>query len=220
MPIQTRLGKPDDSGPETWPGAAAALLAADPRLRVAIQNAPTCRIQVVGNPFEALALIVLYQQISGAVAERLAAKVRNLHPGALQEPRAMLAVDAASLAALGIPQKRIATLHDVAQRVVDGRLDLETLRHCSDAEVQAALQEIPGLGPWSSGMFLLFHLERPDVFLPGDVGIRRALHDLTGQSFASAQELLDATMAWSPWRSAAMWYLWHSIPGFPTPGIR
>ena len=57
--------------------------------------------------------------------------------------------------------------------------DLNNIGELPDEEVRTRLHAIPGLGPWSSGMFLLFHLGRPDVFLAGDIGVRKAIAKLT-----------------------------------------
>jgi DNA-3-methyladenine glycosylase II len=217
--MQTRLLS-DADVVETWPEAHQALTELDARLRLLIKHSPPCQIPIVERPFEALSLIVLYQQISGRAAQAIAARIRQAIPGALEDPCIMQDLMPSDLRPFGVPKARADTLRRVAAKVVAGELNLEGMSDLPDEEVRARLQAVPGLGPWSSGMFLLFHLGRPDVFLPGDIGIRKAMATLAGAPQVTAQQAEAMAQAWRPWRSAAMWVLWHSIPDFPSPGVR
>ena len=63
----------------------------------------------------------------------------------------------------------------LAQAFVNGDLDDDTLAVTSDAEIEAKLSAIPGIGPWTVNGFLLIALDRPDVFPAGDLALRRAV---------------------------------------------
>lgn len=206
-------------GPETWPGGAAALVAIDARFKPMVEHGKTCRIEIRDDPFETLCLIIMYQQISGRAAEAIAAKVRKEHPTVFKDPAELVRLNPVALQAFGIPVRRVQTMRTMAQHVLDGRLDLQDLRNLPDEQVREKLQAISGLGPWSAGMFLLFHLGRQDVFLPGDLGLRKAIAKLVGGD-VDPRRAEEVAEAWRPWRSVAMWYLWHTLPEFPTPGVR
>lgn len=218
MTLQLRIVEPPSS-PDRWPEARAELVRLDARLRQVVQHAPPMAIPIIEDPFTALCLIVLYQQISGRVAQTMAARLRKELPGSLDDPIVLRDLTPSQLRPYGIPRSRADTLRRIATLVSEGELDLHALRELPDEDVRARLEAVPGIGSWTSGMFLLFHLGRPDVFLPGDIGIRKAIAQLTGTE-QTAESAAAVAAAWRPWRSAAMWSLWHSLPDFPSPGVR
>ena len=99
----------------------------------------------------------------------------------------------------------------LAERFVDGRLSDEALSRMSDEEVEAALTEVPGIGPWSARGFLLVALDRPDVFLTGDIALRRAIQRVYGfDHVPTVDELSELSDRWRPYRSLAVSYLFAS----------
>ncbi|HEX8103152.1 MAG TPA: hypothetical protein VF533_11090, partial [Solirubrobacteraceae bacterium] len=101
------------------------------------------------------------------------------------------------------------SLHDLAERVLDGRLDFDRLAAADDAAAQEELERVVGVGPWSAQMFLLHHLRRTDVFPAADLGLRRGAQ----RAFAlaerpSAADLEARAQAWRPLRSYAAALLW------------
>ena len=107
-------------------------------------------------------------------------------------------------------------LRSLAEHVISGELELERLSGLSDEEVIAELTAVKGIGLWSAHMFLMFHLERPDVLPVGDLGIRRAIeraYALEGLPDAAAMEKLADP--WRPHRTLACMYLWRSLRATP-----
>jgi 3-methyladenine DNA glycosylase/8-oxoguanine DNA glycosylase len=87
----------------------------------------------------------------------------------------------------------------------------DALAGMTDEEVEAALTEVPGVGPWSAHGFLLVALDRPDVFLTGDVALRRAIQQLYGIDHVPTEnELIELSDRWRPYRSLAVSYLFAS----------
>jgi DNA-3-methyladenine glycosylase II len=108
-------------------------------------------------------------------------------------------------------RRKGATLRTLAERFVDGRLSDEAFERMTDAEVEAALTEVPGIGPWTARGFLLVGLDRPDVFLSGDLALRRAVqraYELDHQP--TDEELTQISDRWRPYRSLAVSYLFAS----------
>ena len=88
----------------------------------------------------------------------------------------MLADDPEELkAAAGLSRAKVSFLRSLAEHVIDGSLELDKLDVLSDEEVIAELTAVKGIGVWSAHMFLMFHLERPDVLAVGDLGIRKSM---------------------------------------------
>ena len=92
-----------------------------------------------------------------------------------------------------------------------GQLSDETLQQSSDEEIEAALTAIPGIGPWTVRGFLIIALDRPDVVLPGDVALRRAIRNAYGlDQMPTEAEVLHIAERWRPYRSLAVGYLFAS----------
>ena len=85
-----------------------------------------------------------------------------------------------------------------------------------DDQVTAELVAVKGLGPWTADMFLLFHLQRPDILAVGDLGIRRAVMIAYGlEELPDAAKLTAIAEPWRPFRSVACRYLWRSLDATP-----
>jgi DNA-3-methyladenine glycosylase II len=108
-------------------------------------------------------------------------------------------------------------LRAVAQRFVDGGLSDEALSAMSDEDVVTELTSIPGIGPWTAHCYLLVALDRPDVFLTGDVALRRAIERAYGfDHLPTDDEMLQLAERWRPYRSLAVSYLFASEYDEPT----
>jgi len=169
-----------------------------------------------GRPdaFETLATSIVGQQISLHAAEAIGKRVLALIGGFT--PAQVLATTPEALRAAGLSAAKVRYLTELARRVDEGRLNLTALPQMSDAEVIAALVELPGIGQWTAEMFLMFGLKRPDVLSLGDAGLQRAARMLFGEDV----DLQQAGDPWRPWRSVASWYLWRALGAGGWPDVR
>jgi DNA-3-methyladenine glycosylase II len=123
----------------------------------------------------------------------------------------LLAADPQVLRDSGFSGRKGQTLRALAERFVDGRLRDEALTRMTDDEVEAALTEVPGIGPWSARGFLLVALDRPDVYLTGDIALRRAIQRAYALDHVPTEgELAEISDRWRPYRSLAVSYLFAS----------
>jgi DNA-3-methyladenine glycosylase II len=153
---------------------------------------------------------ILSQQLSGKAAKTIFDRVVVLAggPGALS-PSTLLAVDPLALRQAGVSRPKIGYLRDLAERVVDRRLDLHGLETEPDEAVIDAITAVKGLGRWSAEMFLMFRLNRPDVFPVADLGIVKGMQTLLGMKRRpKPRTMLRAAEAWRPYRTVAAWYVW------------
>jgi len=188
------------------------LMRRDPRLGTLIKKVGRCRLpdSRKTSPFGALVRAILSQQLSGKAADTIEGRMLALVGGREGlSPVTLLAVDPVALRAAGISGPKISYLRDLAERVHDGRLDLHGLEHQHDEAVITAITEVRGLGRWSAEMFLMFRLNRPDVFPVADLGIVKGVQILLGMKRRpKPRTMLRAAEAWRPYRSVAAWYLW------------
>ncbi len=167
--------------------------------------------------YGALVRAIVGQQLSTSAARSIYQRLLDRFDGRPPTPAEVLAEEPEELRlAAGLSRAKVGFLRSLAEHVLSGELELERLGELSDEEVIAELVAVKGLGIWTSHMFLMFHLERPDVLPVGDLGIRRAIeraYDLDGLPDAATMEGL--TQTWRPHRTLACRYLWRSLDNEP-----
>ena len=167
--------------------------------------------------YGALVRAIVGQQLSVSAARAIYGRLTDRFGGRTPTPAEILAEDPEELrAAAGLSRAKAGFLRSLAEHVISGALSLERLDDLSDEEVITELIAVKGLGTWTAHMFLMFHLERPDVLATGDLGIRRAIeraYELDGLPDAAAIERIAEP--WRPYRSLACRYLWRSLQNEP-----
>jgi DNA-3-methyladenine glycosylase II len=129
-------------------------------------------------------------------------------PGALT-PAGLLALPEAALRGAGFSRPKVAHARALATACIEARIDLAALPP-DDAGALAALTALPGVGPWTAAVHLLFAEQRADVFPAGDVALAAALADLRGlPARPDTRALAELAVAWSPYRALAARLLWH-----------
>src|ERR1700727_3607064 len=160
------------------------------------------------DAFGTLIFQVLGQQLSVSATRTIVARLQQRFGGHLPSPRELLAVDPQELRASGMSARKGATLRALAERFVDGQLGDQGLAQMSDEEIEAVLTEVPGIGPWTAHGFLIIALDRPDVLLPGDLALRRAIKLAYGLDHPPTEdEMVQLAERWRPYRSLAGSYL-------------
>ncbi|MHB8634584.1 MAG: DNA-3-methyladenine glycosylase family protein [Thermoplasmatota archaeon] len=181
---------------------------ADPTMARLSARHPLPPLRPSRDGFGALVESITHQQVSMAAGRtihgRLVSLVGDVAPDTLL-------LHGARLREAGLSRAKAAYVLDLAEKTTNGALDFPALRYLSDDEVVAALTQVKGVGVWTAKMYLIFHLGRPDVFAPEDLGIRLAV--------AGAYRLPPHRVApfmarrrarWSPYNSVAARVLWQS----------
>jgi DNA-3-methyladenine glycosylase II len=200
--------------------AVAALRASDPVLRDVIDSVDSLgdpRVDRPNDDYGALVRSIVGQQLSTRAARAIYRRLTDRFGGHPPTPAQVLADDPDELrVAAGLSHAKVTYLRSLAEHVVDGSLDLDRLEQLSDDEVIAELTAVKGIGAWSAHMFLMFHLQRPDVLAVGDLGLRRAVMLRYGlRALPDAAELERIAEPWRPYRTLACRYLWRSVSASP-----
>jgi DNA-3-methyladenine glycosylase II len=163
------------------------------------------------DSFGTLVFQVAGQQLSVASTRAIISHLQERFGGHMPSAAELLAADPQVLRDSGFSARKGQTLRELAQRFVDGRLSDEAFSRMTDDEVEATLTEVPGIGPWTARGFLLVALERPDVFLSGDLALRRAIQRTYGfDQLPTEEEVAQVSDRWRPYRSLAVSYLFAS----------
>jgi DNA-3-methyladenine glycosylase II len=169
------------------------------------------------DAYGALLRTIVGQQVSTTAARAIYNRVLDLFGGKPPSPRRLLKASEEELRGAGLSGRKVEYVRDLARHVVDGELELDRLAELDDERVIEEIVAVRGLGLWSAEMFLLFHLERPDVLSGGDLGIRKAIQIEYGMAaMPTPQETVAFGERWSPHRSLASIYLWESLAAVPT----
>jgi DNA-3-methyladenine glycosylase II len=199
------------------PKARKFLRKADPVLAELIDARPEFRPRAWMDelpPLDAFGTLVFQvagQQLSVASTRAIISHLEERFGGHMPSAAELLAADPQVLRDSGFSARKGATLRELAQRFVDGRLNEKALSRMTDDEVEATLTEVPGIGPWTARGFLLVALDRPDVFLTGDLALRRAIERTYGLDHLPTDDEVDEVSdRWRPYRSLAVSYLFAS----------
>jgi DNA-3-methyladenine glycosylase II len=158
--------------------------------------------------FHTLIHIILEQQVSLASAR--AAYGRLLQAVSPLAPASFLELDDASLKRIGFSRQKTAYCRSLAQAIVDNRLNLAALGSMHDNDAKLELMKIKGIGHWTSDIYLLMALRRPDIWPNGDLALAVAVERLKRlTSRPTYEELALMSYHWRPWRAVAARILWH-----------
>jgi DNA-3-methyladenine glycosylase II len=185
----------------------AALCARDPRWLPVIARTGIPPLRRREGGFPGLAAIIVSQQLSVASARAVWARVETvLSP---LTPERILAADDEAMRLSGLSRPKQKAMRAVAAAVVEGRLRFDRLEAATAEEVHRHLTAVPGIGPWTADIYLLFCLGHRDGFAPGDLAIQEAARvafGLPARPVAAALEVLAEP--WRPWRGVAARLLW------------
>jgi DNA-3-methyladenine glycosylase II len=163
------------------------------------------------DAFGTLIFQVAGQQLSVSSTRAIISHLEERFGGHLPSPAELLAADPQVLRDSGFSARKGATLRALAERFVDGRLSEKAFADMTDEEIEAALTDVPGIGPWTARGFLLVALDRPNVLLSGDLALKRAIQRQYGfDHLPTDEELVELSDRWRPYRSLAVSYLFGS----------
>ncbi|MGN6202372.1 MAG: DNA-3-methyladenine glycosylase family protein [Solirubrobacterales bacterium] len=205
--------------------ARKALAASDPTMAALIERmgkldlATRLRRRKEERPadaYGALLRAIVGQQLSTKAARTIYLRVLDLFGGTTPTPEQLLEASEEDLRRCGLSGRKTEYVRDLARHVLSGELELERLEQLEDEQVIEEIVAVRGLGRWTAEMFLLFHLQRPDVLSGGDLGIRKAIQIEYGlEEMPTPTRVMEISEPWRPHRSLASLYLWESLAAVP-----
>ena len=179
----------------------------DPHLRIVFETYGTPPLWDREPGFATLLHIILEQQVSLASAkacfDKLTARLGEV------TPENLLSLTDSELKTVGFSRQKTAYARHLSEAILEQRIDLDVLIDLPDAEVKSELIKLKGIGEWTSDIYLLMALLRPDVMPKGDIALHAAWHKLSGEPRPMSDEFLRIAHRWQPYRSVAARLLWH-----------
>lgn len=195
--------------------ALSTLSKADPRLGALIRQAGDFQLELnlLHNPYRALARAIIYQQITGSAARSIWEKTR-LHFGArtFPTPDQLLSSSVEELRTCGLSRGKAMALLDLALKTREKVVpSFSVLHKLPDEAIIERLTEVRGVGIWTVQMLLIFRMGRMDVMPSTDYGVRKGFGRWFLRGALPTPKQVEARgETWRPYRSIASWYLWRA----------
>ena len=192
---------------------ALKYLSRDKDLKTLIDHFGVITLKRRRNYFKSLLRSIIHQQLSGKAARTIENRFLELYNGnRYPTPEEVLKTPAEAIQNVGISRMKTEYIRGLATIIDDGDIRLEKLSELSNDEVGNVLKEVKGIGQWTVDMFLIFSLNRPDIFPLNDLGIQKGLMLLLGrQKILSQESMLSHSKKWKPYRTLASLYLWKIV---------
>jgi DNA-3-methyladenine glycosylase II len=185
-------------------------------LRDIARSVGPCTLAPSNDHFLALAEAIIWQQLSWKAACSIHARLLVALGGARPRPADIARVPDAALAGAGVSRQKIRYLRELASFFEEKRFPSRTIRRLSDEDITRLLTRIKGIGPWTVDMYLIFGLNRLDVFPAGDLGLVKSIAARYGfEGARDGKRVESVTDKWRPYRTIGAWYLWASADSVP-----
>ena len=165
--------------------------------------------------FEDLVSSIISQQLSIKAAGTIQKRFEALFGGKFPNPKQILKTSDDKIRACGISYSKITYIKGIAKAVDKGELVVDDLPDMTDQQVLEQLTKLKGIGTWTAEMFLMFSLDRQDIFSLGDLGLRNAVAKLYKVDRDDIGAIQQISTPWSPYRTIACRYLWASLDNAP-----
>ena len=187
-----------------------SLLRSDKKLGPLIRRIGPCSMRITKNPFQTLVEAIIYQQLSEASATAIAKRFLKLYKK-FPTPRQVNNTTDKKLKDIGLSGTKINYIKGLSKLIIQKKIDFKKIAKLNDQQVIEELTKIKGIGNWTTQIYLMFCLQRKDVFPVGDLGIQKGIRDLFSLKELPDPKTMEKFSArWKPNRSIACWYIWKS----------
>lgn len=164
--------------------------------------------------FKELCESIINQQLSNKAANTIMGRFNNLFLKKKITPEELLSFPEQKLRDVGLSWQKTRYVRDLAQKIKDKELKINTLNKLDDKSVLEELIKVKGIGPWTAEMFLMFTLGRENIFSYGDLILRKSVQRLYKlKDKASEEEVNKIVNKWTPYKSYGSLALWKSVDG-------
>ena len=197
--------------PSYWHKAKKVLSKRDPVLIKIIKKYNKGFLTTRSKPFFSLCRTVVGQQISLASADSIWSKFSKKCKGNIK-PRVVLKISSRNLKSAGLSRQKISYLKIIARAFENKSFNVREIKKMDDAKAIEYITKLKGLGVWSAEMFLMFNLNRQDIFPTKDIGLLRAISKNYKTTYPPSKRFLEKiSKLHSGYRTVFTWYMWRSI---------
>ena len=159
--------------------------------------------------YHSLVSAIINQQLSYKAGKTIERRLLEKQGGRFFRAEKLLELNTSDIRECGLSSNKVRYICTLAKAITDGELNFRKLSRKKDADVRDELIQYPGIGQWSVDMFLMFSLQRADIFPIGDLVIRRSMQQCYQlDDDEKHDKYISIAEAWRPYRSIASFYLW------------
>ena len=181
------------------------ILHLEPKFQQIIETYGYPTITTRPSGFVALSQLILEQQVSIASAKACYDKIEKHLNGFT--PKLLLDVSDEELKICGVSRQKISYIKNLAFSIEENKIDLDSFHSKTEIEVYSELIQLKGIGKWTAQVYLMFCLQKKDVFPIGDIAIQHTMRELFQTE--TLEEMEIHANNWKPYRSLATYLLWH-----------
>ena len=197
--------------PAYWNSAKKTLSKRDPVLKKIIKKFNKGFLTTRKDPFFSLCRTIVGQQISTKAADSIWLKFEKKCKKKII-PKNVLKLSSSTLRSAGLSRQKISYLKNIAKSFKNKSFNIRDLKKMNDEQAISYITQLKGLGIWSAQMFLMFNLNRPDIFPNKDIGLVRAISKNYKTSYPPSERFLNKiSKLHLGYRSVFTWYMWRSI---------
>ena len=197
--------------PAYWQKAKKILSKRDPVIRKIIKKYKKGFLTTRSKPFFSLCRTVVGQQVSVASADSIWFKFSKKCKGNIK-PRVVLKISSRNLKSAGLSRQKISYLKIIARAFENKSFNVREIKKMDDTKAIEYITKLKGLGVWSAEMFLMFNLNRQDIFPTKDIGLLRAISKNYKTTYPPSKRFLDKiSNLHLGYRTVLTWYMWRSI---------
>ena len=197
--------------PAYWNSAKRILSKRDPVLKKIINKFNKGFLTTRKDPFFSLCRTIIGQQISTKAADSIWLKFDKKCKRKIL-PINVLKLSSSSLRSAGLSRQKVSYLKNIAKSFKNKSFNIRNLKKMDDEQAISYITQLKGLGIWSAQMFLMFNLNRPDIFPTKDIGLVRAISKNYKTSYPPSERFLNKiSKLHLGYRSVFTWYMWRSI---------
>ena len=197
--------------PAYWHKAKKILSKRDPVLRKIIKKYNKGFLTTKNKPFFSLCRTIVGQQISIKAADSIWLKFEAKCKKKIN-PKTVLKLSTRTLKSAGLSRQKVSYLKNIAKNYNNESFNLKKLKKMNDIDAINYITQLKGLGIWSAQMFLMFNLNRSDMYPTGDIGLLRAISLNYKTSYPPSNRFLNKiSNLHLGYRTVFTWYMWRSI---------
>jgi len=197
--------------PVYWRKAKKILSKRDPILKEIIKKYQKGFLTTKNNPFFSLCRTIVGQQISIKAADSIWSRFEKKCTKRIV-PKTVLKLSSQTLKNAGLSHQKVSYLKNIAKSFRNKSFSVKELKKMNDKDAINYITKLRGLGVWSAEMFLMFNLNRPDIFPLKDIGLLRAISKNYKTSYPPSERFLDKiSKLHKGYRTVFTWYMWRSI---------
>lgn len=159
--------------------------------------------------YHGLVRAIINQQLSIKAAQTIEKRLRLTQGGRYFNAEKILKLKSPDMRACGLSNNKVRYIRTLADAICSGELNFRKLARQDDEAIRNCLIQYPGIGQWSTDIFLMTSLQRTDIFPIGDLVLRKSMQKhYQLDELKNDRQYLSIASAWQPYRSIACYYLW------------